>query len=261
MKGRSGFQLSPADLGSILILSGETPWLYQLAHRGGRRQEIHAAVWLLRVVSSVPSRDPAERSFSGPDHFVRYCRGSASVFCSKNAEITNTVLQIDRFDQFLFHCRLLGIRDQSMIKWTGQSGYFSFCINAITMIIFLMKCRSDLCRKFPNDAPPCEIQFTNGTGRPFELIRDELHESRFAILQHTSLYHAHFIRIFGTGVLFGKSYPAITQNDRLPSHKNSRLIPVASLLYFLLTILCLTFNFSISFFGMCLTIFPKTAKL
>ena len=92
------------------------------------------------------------------------------------------------------------------------------------------------------NSPSCEVQFTNGVGRPFELIGDKLHEAGFPILQHTGLDHADCIRILGIGIILGEFYPAIAQNDRLLSHKNPRLIHVASLLYFFLAQL-LSHNF------------------
>ena len=94
-----------------------------------------------------------------------------------------------------------------------------------------LKCLLDFLEKHL-DSPSCAVQFANGTGRPFELIREKLHETRFAVLQDTCRNHPKFIRILFAGGFFCKFYPAITQNDRLLSHKNSRLIHVPGLLYF-----------------------------
>ena len=94
-----------------------------------------------------------------------------------------------------------------------------------------LKCLLDFLEKYL-DSPSCEIQLANGIGRPFELIRDKLHETRFAVLQDTCRNHPEFIRILFAGGFFCKFYPAITQNDRLLSHKNSCLVHVPGLLYF-----------------------------
>ena len=83
------------------------------------------------------------------------------------------------------------------------------------------------------DSSPCKVQFTDEAGRPFELIGDKFHEAGFTILKHTGIDHADFIRILGIGIIPGEFYPAIAQNDRLLSHKNSGLIHVSSLLDFL----------------------------